>query len=328
VHLKFCTNNKAFPPFYRWRNSQFFTHDPYQRIWYPHAGVEDRVIDTLRTFTKVVDRAALNTRPPVVEIIHDIPLDAVSAGVYRQLDAGDVAGAVATRLAKGLLPGSELAIVGKLMQVLSGAVYDNEGTWRHLHDRRLDALAEIHAAHRRPTLVYFNYRHEADRIRQRFPFAQELRPGLIDLWNAGQIELLLAHPASAGHGINLQHGSDTLLWFSLPWSAELFQQANARLARQGQGSTVNIHILISAGRIDEIALRVDVSIPDGGTKELDLTLPAPRAKSWLNPRWMTPSHSAAPALRLAASVRSPRRTLAPAAAMALAEASERASPRT
>jgi SNF2 family DNA or RNA helicase len=83
-----------------------------------------------------------------------------------------------------------------------------------------------------------------------------LQPRLIGAWNAGRIEMLLAHPASAGHGVNLQHGSDTLVWFSLPWSAELFQQANARLARQGQTSTVNIHILISPGRIDEIALRV------------------------------------------------------------------------
>jgi SNF2 family DNA or RNA helicase len=75
-------------------------------------------------------------------------------------------------------------------------------------------------------------------------------------WNSGAIELLIAHPASAGHGINLQHGSDTLVWFSLPWSAELFQEASARLARQGQRSTVTIHILLSRGYIDEIAYRV------------------------------------------------------------------------
>jgi SNF2 family DNA or RNA helicase len=253
---QFCTNGRAFAPFYRWRNTQFFSNDLYQRIWHPHAGVEDQVINTLRSFTKVVDRAALNTRPPVVEIVHDIELDPLSAGVYQQLDSGGITDAVTARLAQGLLPSSEMAIVGKLMQVLSGAVYDDAGGWRHLHDLRLDALAEIHAAHCHPTLVYFNFRHEAERIRQRFPFAAELRPELIDPWNTGRIEMLIAHPASAGHGINLQHGSDTLVWFSLPWSAELFQQANARLARQGQTSTVNIHILISAGMIDEIALRV------------------------------------------------------------------------
>jgi hypothetical protein len=253
---QFCTNNRAFPPFFAWRNSQFLTTDPYQRIWQPRLGVEDEVIDTLRTFTQVVDRAALATRPPSVEIVHDVPLDPVSADVYRGLDEGGVTDAVAARLAKGLVPGNELAIVGKLMQVCSGAVYDDKGAWRRLNDLRLDALAEIHAAHRRPTLVFITFRHEAERIRQRFPFAQELQPQLIDAWNAGRIEMLLAHPASAGHGINLQAGSDTLVWFSLPWSAELFAQANARLARQGQRSTVIIHVLLSGGRIDEIAYRV------------------------------------------------------------------------
>jgi SNF2 family DNA or RNA helicase len=105
-------------------------------------------------------------------------------------------------------------------------------------------------------LVFVIFRHEIERIRARFPFAVELTPNLVEAWNSGAIEMLLAHPASAGHGTNLQHGSDTLVWFSLPWSAELFQQANARLARQGQSGTVTIHVLLSRGRIDEIAYRV------------------------------------------------------------------------
>ena len=142
------------------------------------------------------------------------------------------------------------------MQVTSGAVYDDSGGWQRLHDRRLDMLAEIHQDHDRPTLVCVTYRHEIARIEQRFPTAQLLDAGRIDAWNNGTIELLIAHPASAGHGINLQHGSDTLVWFSLPWSAELFQQANARLARQGQSGTVTIHVLLSRGYIDEIAYRV------------------------------------------------------------------------
>jgi hypothetical protein len=253
---QFCTDNQAFPPFYSWRASQFFTTDPYHRIWQPRPGVEDQVIDTLRIFTQVVDHAALATRPPIVEIVHDVPLDPVSADVYRELDVGGVTDTVAAKLAQGLAPGSDLAMVGKLMQVCSGAVYDDQGAWRRLHDLRLDALAAIHAAHRHPTLVFFNFRHEAERIRQRFPLAHELQPQLIDAWNGGRIEMLLAHPASAGHGINLQAGSDTLVWFSLPWSAELFGQANARLARQGQHSTVSIHVLLSRDRIDEIAYRV------------------------------------------------------------------------
>src|SRR5262249_6441703 len=91
---------------------------------------------------------------------------------------------------------------------------------------------------------------------QRFPAARELRADRIDSWNRGEIEMLVAHPASAGHGVNLQYGSDTVVWFSLPWSAELYAQANARLARQGQAHTVNVHLLVSADRIDRIALAV------------------------------------------------------------------------
>jgi SNF2 family DNA or RNA helicase len=149
-----------------------------------------------------------------------------------------------------------MAIVTKLMQVCSGASYDDKDGWTRLHDRRLDMLEEIHAGHDRSTLVFVNYRHELERIRGRFPTARELTAGQIDAWNAGDIEMLVAHPASAGHGVNLQHGSDTLVWFTLPWSAELFTQANARLIRQGQRNSVKIHVLLSRGRIDESAHRV------------------------------------------------------------------------
>ena len=221
-------------------------------------GVEAATVETLRPFTHVVDRAALNTRPPVVEIVHDIPLERRVAELYQQLDlaGGRVTGEVSAAIVAGLRPKSDMAIVGKLMQVCSGAVYDSTGTWQRLHDRRLDMLDEVHAAHDRPTLVFFTFRHEIKRIQTRFPFARELSPELVEPWNAGKVEMLLAHPASAGHGVNLQHGSDTLVWFSLPWSAELFAQANARLARQGQTGPVNVHIMVCSGLIDEVALHV------------------------------------------------------------------------
>jgi hypothetical protein len=253
---QFVTRGKAFPPFYVWRTHNFFTNDIYERQWYPRTGVETATIAALAPFTFVVDRAALNTRPPMVEIVHDVPLDPKSAAVYQALDAGGTTDAIAAKVASGLMPASEMAIVGKLMQVCSGAVYDDTGNWRRLHDRRLDMLGEIHDGHDRPTLVFVGYRHEVTRIKARFPAAEELTANKIDAWNAGEIEMLVAHPASAGHGVNLQHGSDTLVWFSLPWSAELYAQANARLARQGQLETVTVHVLLSRGRIDEIAHRV------------------------------------------------------------------------
>jgi hypothetical protein len=254
---QFVSDGTAFPPFYQWRGNNFFTNDPYEHHWFPRRGVEAEVTATLRRFTYVVGRAALDTRPPVVEVVHDVPLDAKSAGVYQVLDGDGTTDAVAAKIAAGLVPASEMAIVTKLMQVCSGASYEDNGSWTRLHDRRLDMLEELHEGHERPTLVFVSYRHELQRIQERFPAAVELNADLIAAWNAGEIEMLVAHPASAGHGVNLQHGSDTIVWFSLPWSAELFAQANARLARQGQQShTVNIHIMLARGCIDEIAHRV------------------------------------------------------------------------
>jgi hypothetical protein len=251
----FVTRNGAFPAFNSWRTAHFYPIDQYARLWKPRPGVGAAVAARLKNFTMVVDRAALATRPPVVEIHHQLALPEQARGLYASLDQGTTED-FAKLIAAGITPPNDLAVVGKLMQVISGAIYDDEGGWKRIHDRRLDLLADIHEAHDRPTLVFVTFRHETARIRERFPFARELQAGLIEPWNRGEIEMLVAHPASAGHGVNLQHGSDTLVWFTLPWSAELFTQANARLVRQGQGNTVQVHLIISPGRIDEVALNV------------------------------------------------------------------------
>ena len=256
---QFVSAGTAFPPFYAWRQRHFYTVDPYERVWQPRSGTEADTTARLKPFTHVVDQAALRTRPPVVEVIHDVPINGAAAKLYDEVDANSGATAsILAQLDNGRplkLQVHEMATVGKLSQILSGAVYHDERRWERLHDDRLDMLAEIHEGHDRPTLVYVTFRHEITRIRKRFPFAEELTADRIEAWNAGRIEVLVAHPASAGHGINLQSGSDTLVWFSLPWSAELYQQANARIARQGQKGTVTIHIMLARERIDEIAHR-------------------------------------------------------------------------
>jgi hypothetical protein len=255
---QFCSLGTGFDSqFWRWQSANFVPVDQYARKWVPRHGVEDMIVRRMQPFTHVVDQAALATRPPVLEVVHDTPLDPKSLAVYAELDGEGTTDKVAAMVARGLMPRSEMAIVTKLMQVCSGASYNAEGGWTRLHDRRLDMLQELHEGHDRPTLVFITYRHELERIQERFPAAVELSAERIDAWNRGELEMLVAHPASAGHGVNLQHGSDTIIWFSLPWSAELYEQGNARVARQGQRSaTVNIHILLSRGRIDEIALRV------------------------------------------------------------------------
>jgi len=150
------------------------------------------------------------------------------------------------------------ALAGKLCQMANGAIYDEDGTIHHLHDRKLDALEDlIEAANGKPLLVAYWFKHDLARIADRLrslgiEFEALDDGGSIKRWNAGQIPVALIHPASAGHGLNLQAGGSTLVWFGLTWSLELYQQTNARLWRQGQQSeTVVIHHIITKDTIDE-----------------------------------------------------------------------------
>ena len=153
---------------------------------------------------------------------------------------------------------SAASLSGKLCQMANGAVYTEEGETVRLHDRKLDALEDlIEAANGQPLLIAYWFRHDLQRIRERFPEAKELKTSRdISDWNAGKIPVALIHPASAGHGLNLQEGGNTLVWFGLTWSLELYQQTNARLWRQGQRrGTVVIHHIVTCGTIDEQILK-------------------------------------------------------------------------
>ena len=150
------------------------------------------------------------------------------------------------------------ALDNKLSQMANGAVYGEEKKVLHLHDRKLDALEDlIEAANGKPVLVAYWYRHDYDRIAERLhkrhiPFSTMDSSDSIARWNRGEIPVALIHPASAGHGLNIQAGGSTIIWFGLTWSLELYQQVNARLWRQGQKSdTVVIHHIITQGTIDE-----------------------------------------------------------------------------
>ncbi len=149
------------------------------------------------------------------------------------------------------------ALSGKLCQMANGAVYGEEKRVVHIHDRKLDALEDlIEAANGKPVLVAYWFKHDLARIQERF-HVREIRTSKdIADWNAGTMPVGLIHPASAGHGLNLQSGGSTLIWFGLTWSLELYQQTNARLWRQGQqADTVVIHHIITKGTIDESVMR-------------------------------------------------------------------------
>ncbi len=144
------------------------------------------------------------------------------------------------------------ALSNKLSQMASGAVYSDDGSIVKVHDGKLDALEDIiESMNGKPLLVAYWFKHDLERIKKRFDVREIKSSEDISDWNSGKIPVALIHPASAGHGLNLQSGGSTLVWFSLPWSLELYQQTNARLWRQGQTSnTVVIQHIITKDTID------------------------------------------------------------------------------
>lgn len=150
-------------------------------------------------------------------------------------------------------------LANKLLQMSNGAVYDENGDVKEIHNAKLKALEDtIEAANGKSVLIFYSYKHDLDRIKKHLK-----RDDLTVLdtsediknWNEGKIPIMLAHPASAGHGLNLQAGGNIIIWFGLTWSLELYSQANARLYRQGQKQNVIIHHLVSKGTMDEDVMK-------------------------------------------------------------------------
>ena len=147
------------------------------------------------------------------------------------------------------------ALTNKLLQMANGAVYDTEHNVHSIHDRKLEALEDlIEGANGKPVLVGYWFKHDLARISKRFDVRELKSSKDIADWNAGKIPVAVIHPASAGHGLNLQYGGCTLIWFGLTWSLELYQQTNARLWRQGQRESVVIHHILAEDTMDELVM--------------------------------------------------------------------------
>lgn len=149
-------------------------------------------------------------------------------------------------------------VMNKLIQLASGAIYDEKGDYKVIHSAKIEALKEIIEDNEgKPILVFYNFKNEKERIMEAF---KELEPRELNTekdqkdWNEGKIRLLVINPASAGHGLNLQAGGNIIVWFSLTWNLEYYQQANKRLYRQGQKKAVVINHLIAKGTVDEDVL--------------------------------------------------------------------------
>ena len=154
-----------------------------------------------------------------------------------------------------IVAGTAAALTNKLLQFANGAIYDTDGRAHHLHDVKLDALEEmLEEAGGDPVLVLYAYKHDRDRIRERIACRDLDTSEDIDAWNRGEIPVALAHPASIGHGLNLQDGGHIIIWYGLTWSLELYQQANERLNRPGQRNVCRVYHLILKGTHDERVL--------------------------------------------------------------------------
>ena len=151
---------------------------------------------------------------------------------------------------------SAATLSNKLLQFANGAIYDTDGQTHSIHSLKLEALEElVERAGGDSVLVLYSYKHDAERIRRRIPCRALDTPADIEAWNRGEIPVALAHPASIGHGLNLQYGGHIIIWFGLPWSLELYQQANERLNRPGQQNVCHVYHLMLAGTHDRRVLK-------------------------------------------------------------------------
>lgn len=222
----------------------------------PRPGAEQQIYDRIADMTismKAVDHLHM---PECVYVNHEVTMLAPERKLYDQLKSdliipledGDIDAANAASLSN------------KLLQMSNGAVYDENGETRVIHSRKLEALEDlIEAANGQPVLIAYWFKHDRTRIMEHLTSAgyalRDLKESKdIQDWNTGSIPVALIHPASAGHGLNIQEGGHILIWFGLTWSLELYQQTNARLWRQGQSSTVTIHHIITKDTVDEDVL--------------------------------------------------------------------------
>jgi len=238
---------------------QMFFHNPDRKgwTWLPFPDSQERIQKRIKPFAFTLPEVPGGT--PLVKVLeHPVELPAKVRAQQKELRK-----AMRTELAGGidLRVMSASAVANKLLQFESGAVFlekqpgEVRARWEKVHDAKMEELDEILDEQQgEPVLLFYHYTHEMVRLLERYPQARTL-PDMagrqlesLDEWNQGRCELLLVHPQSAGFGLNLQSGGSTIVWYTLPWSVELYEQATARLARQGQRAPyVTSHVLLAGG---------------------------------------------------------------------------------
>ena len=233
---------------------RYFDHNPWRHEYVPKPGAFEAVqkrISDICVSMKAEDWLQL---PEMVT--HDMPvkLDPQAEKVYRRMEREAV---MEIGEDEEISATSAAALTGKLLQLCGGAVYDESGGVHLAHDAKIDALAELlESLNGEHVLLFYGYRHEGPRLKnvlrglhKRMRLLESAEDA--DAWNRGEVDVLLAHPASCAYGLNLQDGGHHVIWYTLTWSLELYQQANARLHRQGQEKPVIVHRLLVQGGVDE-----------------------------------------------------------------------------
>lgn len=218
----------------------------------PKVGAEEEIYDRISDICVSMKAKDYLQMPDLVVSDVEVKMSESERMKYEQLksdlvlpmDDGDIDAA------------SAVGLSNKLLQMANGACYDENGKVRIIHDRKLDALEDlIEAANGKPVLIAYWFKHDRDRLIERFGAEAIDKAEDIEKWNRGEIPVAIIHPASAGHGLNLQSGGNHLVWFGLTWSLELYQQCCARLYRQGQKQVVTIQHIVTKGTIDEDVLK-------------------------------------------------------------------------
>lgn len=247
--------------FYDYRNT-YFVSDYMGYNWEPRPDSFRRITEAVADITVSMRTEDYVDLPPVLynQIKVDLPPDARKA--YDALERDLLLDMDDEGFVEALNAG---VLVHKLLQVCNGAVYvqdgpaDAHGEYSELHSAKLEALdGVLHESNGAPVLVVYSFQHDLERLKKRYPRAEVAgeKPDLQKRWNNGEIPILLAHPGSVGHGLNLQFGGSVLVWFGLTWSLELYQQTNKRLHRPGQKETVVIHHIVAKDTVDERVMAV------------------------------------------------------------------------
>ena len=233
--------------------AKYFKSDYMGYSWTPKEGAREVIQNKISDLCMSLKAEDYLDMPDYIENCIPVYLSETEQATYKELEDEfflELSGSE-------IVAANAAVLASKCLQYANGALYDTESDWHEVHAHKLDALEDIiEESAGAPILVAYNYQFDLERLRYRFPQAQVLdkQGTLIDKWNEGKVPVLLVHPASAGHGLNLQQGGNIIVWFGLTWSLENYLQLNGRLYRQGQTKPVFVHHIITEGTVDELVL--------------------------------------------------------------------------